>query len=138
MSGFSRPPLPSVTQTVAAGSAVALTNGTGKSVASITLTPGTWLLFGAVGFIYAANTSSTRLLTSLSATDNGIDTTPGFWFNEFTAALVPGAGNHQHRPVGPVVVTVTVNTPYYLIAMAAFTVDVLTACGEITAVRIAP
>lgn len=121
--------------TLAAGSATSLVTGTAKNVVSITLLPGKWMITGQVGYIFDAATEVTMLACGPSTV---------------TATLpVPDRQNNDQRPFGPAgstgsvtqpivqqLLIVSVDTPVYLVAKAAFSAGTLTAFGSIIARRL--
>lgn len=122
----------SVSSSVASGSAVALTSTTPANITSITLTPGTWDVTGAVGFLPAASTSITARAGGSSQTSATLNTTVGTKFVLASAAVVPGAVGQEfavpsHR------ITVTANTTLYLVASATFSVSTLGGYGILSA-----
>lgn len=124
--------------------ALALTTATTANVCtttSITLTPGDWWVSGAVGFTPAATTNITALLagvTKTSATLPANDTyalpTAGEYIGQHS--FVAGVPNGEFViPIPSFRVSVSVNTPIYLFARAAFTVSTLSTYGSLFARR---
>jgi hypothetical protein len=122
--------------TLASGSAVTLTNNTAATITSITLTPGDWDVKGSCGYAStSASTSITRSLCSLSLVNNGLDVTPGRFYDLAFPAFSPPAGAGHTIQVAPERFSVASSTPVYLIAFSAFTVAGNTAYGKISARR---
>lgn len=122
----------SISSAVASGSAVALTTATPANITSITLTPGTWDITGAVGFLPAASTSITARSGGASTTSATLSATVGAKFVLASAAVVPGAVG-QELSVPTHRVTVTANTTLYLVASATFTASTLGGYGVLSA-----
>jgi hypothetical protein len=115
---------------------ISLSTGVVSNVTTITLTPGDWLIFGQVGFIFAAGTTATQLIAGLSQTSA---TSPGDAkiaepFTVIDCAFT--ASSSQGFAISPGTVSVSVNTPYYLIADATFAVSTMKASGFIYARRV--
>lgn len=132
-----------VTATVATGSAVSLSTNTAKTVTSIALTAGTWLVSGVVDFKPAASTSMTKLQAGASLTTDAVETQAGGaglgtdpLVTQNMAAMVPAAD--YGVAFGPVPLVLAANATVYLTALAVFTVSTMGAYGSIHAVRIAP
>lgn len=125
------------TAVLAAISATSLVTGVSKTVVSFTLTPGDWDVWGAVGFIPTATTSITLQIAGISLTDNTLPAQDdGTRSDVSNAAFVPGTNLGDRLPVATRRVSVSVNTPVYLIATGVFTVSTLTAYGRIQARRV--
>lgn len=109
---------------------------------SITLTPGDWDVRGAVVFVPGATTNITDLrvaVSKTSATLPGTDTTAVPTAGEYTdrkasAAYVPG--NDITVPIPSFRVSVSVNTPLFLVASATFTVSTVGVAGSLEARRV--
>ena len=138
------PFVPSTTQqSRTRASQTAATTGTTLNVtaSALALTPGIWILGGAVGFENAASTSVTKLIGAISLTSATLPTgseavptggevlvklsTSAQVSNDFTILTLP---NYT--------ITVTSNTNYFLVAQATFTVSTLAVFGSINATKI--
>lgn len=116
--------------TLASGSATSLVTGTAKTVISISLTAGDWEVSAVAYFISAVSTSYSSLLTSISATNNTLDLTPGRFTAFSTPAQVPG--NVTFSLNGPISrISLASTTTIYLVVQASFTVSTMTAYGFI-------
>lgn len=123
-----------ISSTVAIGSATSLTTATGKTITSITLSAGDWMVWGGTGFIAAAGTIPTVLTTSISLTTNTQATSPNSGaFAQIGATL--GTASTNILPLGQLEVNVTTSTVVYLVATATFTVSTMTGYGTIIARR---
>jgi hypothetical protein len=123
-----------VTSSIAIGSATSLTSGTAKTITSITLTAGDWMISGNIGFIAASGTLPTILTSSISTTTNTQATSPnGGGFTQFQLAFAATSTNVL--PIAPTRFNITSTTTYFLVATATFTVSTLTGYGSITARR---
>lgn len=130
-----------LTSTVASGSAVSCSTGTGKSVTSLALTPGDWEVSGVIHHKCGATTNVTQLRASLSTTadtegsqagGSGVGVEGLVVFNQ--AAAVPAADISTVIP--PVRVSLTANTTIQLVAKDTFTVSTMGAYGSLQARRI--
>jgi hypothetical protein len=121
--------------TIAIGSATSLTTNTAKTITSLTLQPGLYVLTGNIGIIAASGTLVTIITGSISTTTNTQATSPnGGSF--FQSQLAYTASTTQVNPVGMLYVNISVATTYYLVATATFTVSTCTGYGSLTAWRI--
>lgn len=124
----------SVESVVLLGSAVALTSGIAKTVASISLTAGDWEVDGIVYIAPAATTSLTRWVASISGTTNTLDTVPGKFTDMSIPATVSG-GSGYSGSIPNYRLSLSGTTSVFLIAFAAFTVSTAGAYGIIRARR---
>lgn len=123
-----------ISSSVAIGSAVSMTTATGKTITSIALTPGDWLVWGNIGYIAAATTIPTLLTNSISATNNTQATSPnGGGFSQLNVTFVTASTNIM--TIAPTEINISAAATYYLVGTATFTVSTLTAYGSITAMR---
>ena len=123
-----------ITSSVAIGSATSLTTATDKTITSISLTPGDWMVSGNIGFIAATTTVPTKLTASISATNNTQAISPNDGgFAQIQATL--GTASTNVLTTSPMRINITSTTTYYLVGTATFTVSTLTAYGSITARR---
>lgn len=108
-----------------------------KTVASITLTPGDWQVWGLAGFLGTSTTSTTQLGAGISLVNNTLPTAPngGAYFNESTPAQVSAAANNIYS-VGQMHINVTTSTTVYLVQFGVFSVSTLNGYGYIGARRI--
>lgn len=116
---------------LASGSATALTTGTAKTIASISLPAGDWDVSGVVGYTPAGTTSVTRYSSSISLTTNTVGAEGQANINVF-AAFVSG-GFTVNYPTPVVRLSLAVTTTIYLVGFADFTVSTMTAFGRIRA-----
>lgn len=124
-----------ITSSVAIGSATSLTTATDKTITSISLTPGDWMVSGNIGFIAAATTVPTKLTASISATNNTQAISPNDGgFAQIQATL--GTASTNVLTTSPMRINITSTTTYYLVGTATFTVSTLTAYGSISARRL--
>lgn len=122
-----------ISSTLAIGSATSLTTATAKTVTSINLTPGRWMLWGNIGFIAAG--TPTILEGSISTTNNTQATSPngGAYFREQGTFA---AGSTNIVPTGGTELNITSNTTVYLVATGTFS-STCTAYGFLGARRYA-
>lgn len=128
-----------------ASAATSITSGVAADVATITLTPGVWLISGAVAVEPTATTVLKFAEHAISKTSNTVPAS--------STRLTPSAGEQIILQAGrgeadadaidmlthipPYVYTVGSNTPIYLVSKMTFTTSTATAYGRIQAVRIA-
>ena len=125
-----------VESTVAAGSAVALSNNTPANMTSISLPAGDWDVSAIVSFTAAATTNITRGYASISTVSASTDLTPG----RFAEVPIPDSGGTfatksptlsipaaRMQPAGA--------TTVYLVVNALFTVSTCSAWGIMRARR---
>lgn len=129
---YSGPPNPQLlTSTRASGSALSMSAGIALSMATVTLTPGTWDVSGSVGTNPNAATLTTAVIASISTTDGVQATSPGGGLSQVSSGANAGFANVV--TTGITRITVTVNTPVYIVGTAFFSVNTLTAYGTIRA-----
>jgi hypothetical protein len=123
-----------VSSTIAIGSATSLTTATGKTITSLTLSAGDWMVSGNIGFIAAAGTLPTVLTASISATNNTQATSPNSGaFAQIATAFTAASTNVL--TLAPIRINISTSTTYYLVATATFTVSTLTGYGALVARR---
>lgn len=120
-----------VTATLAAGSAISLTNLTGANVTSISLTAGDWDVWGAVFFVGSA--TITTLWGAVSTTSASVGTAPSDGLAILSgASSIVGTTSLNARTRISIAATTTV----YLVAQANFSGSSATAFGKIAARRV--
>jgi hypothetical protein len=130
-----------ITANLAAGFALSLSTGSGKSLCSISLTPGQWDITGLLQFVAASTTSITSFVSSISKTNNtvggatAVPTAAGEVQVENDRPLVASGSTEIALNIPSIVAKVASTTTYYLVAQAVFSVSTMTAFGSITAVR---
>jgi hypothetical protein len=114
------------------GTAVSLSTGTQVNVASITLTPGIWLLTGSNFFNVAGSTIPSVFAVGITNVSASLSP-PYYTYSScpFTVGTNYGVASPQQ------VVNVSSNTIYYLVVLSNFTTSTMTATGIISSVRIA-
>ncbi len=124
-----------ISSNIAIASATSLTTATDKTITSISLTAGQWMITGNIGFIAASGTIGTLITGSINTTTNAQATSPnGGAFAQIAATMT--ATGTQVLPVGSMVVNITSTTIYYLVATSAFSVSTMTAYGYLAGRRI--
>lgn len=121
---------------IVSGSAVSLVTVTAKDVTTISLTAGDWDVDCVINFITVATTSVTSIQSSISATLNTLDTTPGKLNTNYFAAVVPTAGTTLTSTIPPYRLSLSGITTVHLVALGVFTASTLTAYGIIRARRV--
>lgn len=110
-------------------SGVSLTNATATAVTSISLTAGTWIIFGNSVFTYSGGAATSGLAIAINSIPT-IPSSPLYSFLQFASGVQQGI-------VAP---TITVNTnataAYYLVVQANFVGGSMTGDAIITAVRV--
>lgn len=135
-----------IESTVARGSAVTLTTATDANVTSITVPPGKWDIYSAIGFDPNGTTDVTLLaggVATTSATMPSIGTLASPSSNEMSMQFSYRDGDaggtvqtHDHNfALLPYRAVATGSLTLYLVANATFTVDALKAYGTLTARR---
>jgi len=125
-----------VSATVAVGSALALTSGVVKNIATITLPAGKWLVTGVGVFYSAATTVVTQAVCGCSTLSETLPAYPTESVYEPSATLSSAARGTLSLPAGPTLLTLTAPTIVYLVVRSYFTTSTITAYGFIEAVRI--
>ena len=126
-----------VSGTLAAGSATSLSTGTAKTIISISLTAGDWDV-AATGYILpAATTQVASVASSISQTNNTLDTANGSIVSNALGNMVVATFSTEHGiPVAPVRISLSGTTTIYLVMTATFSVSTMTAYGNIRARRV--
>ena len=123
--------------TRAAGSALSLTSDTALSVASVSLPPGDYEVSVKIFFTLGAATTVTSLISSVSATNNTLDTNlENFSNTRYPSGSILGNANDSSSFTGPVRVSINSTTTYYAVARASFGASTATAYGYIRARRV--
>ena len=126
-----------VSGTLAVGSATSLSTGTAKTIISISLTAGDWDV-AATGYILpAATTQVASVASSISQTNNTLDTANGSIVVNALGNMVVATFSTEHGvPVVPVRISLSGTTTIYLVMSATFSVSTMTAYGNIRARRV--
>ena len=126
-----------VSGTLAVGSATSLSTGTAKTIISISLTAGDWDV-AATGYILpAAGTQVASVASSISQTNNTLDTANGSIVVNALGNMVVATFSTEHGvPVVPVRISLAGTTTIYLVMSATFSVSTMTAYGNIRARRV--
>lgn len=115
-------------------SAVATTNATAKTIASIALTPGIWDISAIAAAVPTSGTNVAQIQqVGISTTDNTLTGTLGieFYQNNFVGGAATLSGVvPQYR------VTLTSNTTYYLVVVNFYTSTTCPTNGRISATRV--
>lgn len=115
-------------------SAVATTNATAKTIASIALTPGIW---DVCGIAFATATGGTAVMSAMqvniSTTDNTITGTGGI---DYYQTNVTAGTPNMSGAVPPIRKTITANTTYYLVVANFYTSTTCPTNARISATRV--
>ena len=125
-----------INNSVAIGSAIALTSGVPANVTSIALTAGDWDVWGLVATNPTTTTTQSQVIGSIntaSATNGGI-TGVGSSITAYSSPSVANEANFIN--VAPCRINVTVTTTVFLVADCVFAVSTLGAYGSISARRV--
>jgi hypothetical protein len=107
---------------------VSISNATAKTIISLVLTPGNWLVQGFIQF--NGTLTGTYCIADISATDNTLSD------NFQQLPIVPTASSALRMNTYWRFVSIASNTTYYAVAQAGFTVGTATAVAQIDAIRI--
>lgn len=122
-----------VSSSIASGSAVSLTSGVPANVTSITLQPGTWLLWGNIVTAPAGSTTTSSVTASISTNSATNASTPnGGAFAAYSSSVSGGAV--VALPTGFIRVSITSATAYYLVIDVGFATSTMSAYGFLGAV----
>lgn len=124
--------------TVAVGSAVSLTNGVAKTVTSLSLEPGRWLISASGSFVAASTTNITALVLSVSETTDTVDssTTDRYQILRYPGGAVLGSSDsYILAPLHMQKLIETSAKTQFMVARGDFTVSTLAAYGKIWAHR---
>lgn len=110
--------------------ASSLTNATPTNIvdvntglATLTLTPGVWCCTMAVGFI-GTGITGTALTAGMSTTSATLPTDPAF--NSVSTSVMPTVNSDSFIAFSPIIKRISVNTTYYFVVQADFTVGAIT------------
>jgi hypothetical protein len=120
---------------VVQGSATSLSLGIPKTVTSIKLTPGNWILTAVANFTTPGAFTGTTLLSGISTTNNTYaGTTVGdtLLYNN----TMPQTGSDENTVIASYPISVSTNTTYYLVTSAIFSVGSVSAYGKLQGLRI--
>lgn len=122
------------------GGTVALTTATAKTVTSVSLTPGDWLVSGIVVYNGQTTTVPTDAIAGISTTTNTLPSSSSSANNMNRQDLmVPGRamnGSFTSNNVGPYRISLSATTTYYLVGYFVFSAGTAEAYGTIQAQRI--
>lgn len=129
-----------ITATVTSGNALALTTATSKTVTSISLTAGTWVLRGQVDYVLTAATS-TLFQSGFSLTTDTLPTqTGGSGLGTDPITSIPLITTLLSATYGQVIKETTLiigaTTTIYLVGQQTFSAGSSSAYGTITAIRV--
>lgn len=122
--------------TLVSGSATSLVSATAKDITTVSLTAGDWDVSAIAYFQPTATTSMTAWTSSISATTNTLDTTPGRWGQWAGPAQVDANAIAKSQAAGPYRISLASTTTLRLVAFSVFTASTLTCYGYIRARRI--
>ena len=129
------------TTTVATASSVSITTATAKDVATLSLTPGDWDVWGQVDRNWSG-TTATIVSTCISAAADTMSTQPGGSgigtdpLATDTATFGTTLTGIKSQRCGPVRVSISADTTLHLVAKDTFSAGTVTAFGTITARRV--
>jgi hypothetical protein len=116
------------------GSAIALSESSVNTLASVTLTPGIWDMTAVASFT-TSDITGTCLIAGISTTNNSFTgSTVGDTL--FYENALPQNGADESIVIPTHRVNVTTNTTYYLVAKAIFSSGTISGYGRISGVRV--
>jgi len=122
-------------QITANASSVATSNGTPKSIANISLTPGIW---DVSCMAFAVPTGGTAIIQAIvcgvSSTNNTLSGTAGINYNQINN--ISGASNSMGVSVVPQRITLSSTTTYYVVVQTVYTSTTCPVNAIITATRV--
>lgn len=121
---------------VAAGTPVALANGTPKTITSVALTAGDWDVEGQVIFLPAAGTTIIAIIACISQNDNTLDTPGPALASQSQLQLSFTAGLNQQLSATRVRISTAAGQTVYLVGQASFGVSTMSGAGFISARRV--
>lgn len=126
-----------ITQSIAAGSAVALTTATPANIAQVTLTAGDWDCRGQIARTFTATTSWTILSASLGTTTATIGS-PALGTQRFlaSAANVPGTTTGPSTDIGPSRFSLAAGATVFMVASDTFTASTDAGYGYVACRRV--
>jgi len=120
-----------IESSIASGSAVSLTTATAKTVTSISLTAGDWIVDGVVAYKSAVTANTATNQSGISTTNNTIGALGTYCQDSPMAVLVAD----QAYTLPSVRISISATTTVYLIAKSTFTISTNAAYGQIKAIR---
>lgn len=128
-----------ITGSLVRSSATSLVSATAKTVTSISLTAGNWLIFGALGITPGGTTVFSDANISYSLTTNtfpGVDTIAVPTSGEvWISPTLPSTGFAAAWPVPCARIILASTTTVYLVVSMTFSVSTCTAFGSISGIR---
>lgn len=123
--------------TVASGSAVNLTTGTGAAVVTLPVTAGNWLCQGQINFTGNAATTVSWLGAQISNSSGAVnDGQAGIVFQEYNNATIFAAGVPTNIAVSPFHLVNATPLTLFLSAKATFGTNTMAAYGGLLCTRI--
>jgi len=131
-----------ITASVIRTSGASVTTGTAKTVTSILLTPGDWVISGAVGYDPTTTITATILVGAVSLTTNALPATSTLGApaggeyqsqNSFASNVIP---SDQVVIIPSFRVSISVSDDFFLVGQASFTAGSANVYGFIQALRI--
>jgi hypothetical protein len=111
-----------------------IVTSTDKTIASITLTAGNWLVFGGAQFSPAGSTTTTYALAGISTTNNSIASPLNAGTKTISGSRAAGVASWCSG--GIAVQSISGSVIYYLVAQSQFAVSTMTSTAVITGVRL--
>lgn len=124
-----------ISSTTGAVNSVSLTNVTAKTITSISLTAGDWDVEALTYFVPGATTTIQELATSISTTNNTLDTSVGRFTDDYRFNNTTGGVAITHS-MPRVRISLASTTTIYLIGYAQFSVSTMSSGGTISARRV--
>lgn len=124
-----------ITTTVLAGAAVALTTTVAANIAQVILNAGDWDVWATIAFAPAGTTTVAAIRAGISTTTATLPTIPGAGASLVSVGTLT-TGATQSHPVGMTRINVSVTTTVFLVASADFGVSTMGGYGFIGARRV--
>lgn len=121
-----------ITSSLPVGSATSLTTATGKTVTSISLTPGIWDV-SCIG-VLSGTLTGLQFEVTISAVDN--TTATNYGVDSVSSPTMPTVTTDTSLCIPKLRITLSATTTYYLVVRANFSAGTATSYGSITATRV--
>jgi hypothetical protein len=120
---------------VLSGAALSITNATPSNIASLSLTPGDWDVWGIIGTVPAGGTTTSFTAGGINTTSATLPTSPGKGAN-VQSWVAQSAGTSAIYPVGCRRISLNATTTVYLVQHTNFAVSTNAAFGILCARRV--
>ncbi len=126
-----------LSNSVLVGSAPAITTGVASTICQLTITAGDWNVWGELYYTLGATTTVTAYGAWINTTTNSIAGVPlGGWYSINCASVTPNSTIFGGGTAGPIRVSLSGNTTYFLVAQMTFGTSTSNAYGTLQARRV--